>query len=104
MESRRVTLRDVAEAANVSLTAVSFYMNKRAGISDATRKRIAEAIERLGYIPRTAAGTSLGFIGLLIERLPLSPFSDMFYGEVLQGIESQARNLGYNVALMTVDG
>src|SRR5262249_767641 len=29
--------------------------------------------------------------------------ADMFYGDVIQGIESQARSLGYNVALMTVE-
>jgi LacI family transcriptional regulator len=96
----------VAEAANVSLTAVSFYLNNRPGLSDTTRQHIAETVERLGYVHRKAAavgGTST-FIGLLIERLPLSPFVDMFYGDVIQGIESQARLLGYNVALMTVEG
>ena len=104
MPSPRVTLREIAEAANVSLTAVSFYLNDRPGLSDETRARIAETVQRLGYIPRnSAAGTTLNFIGLLIERLPLSPFADMFYGDVIQGIESQARSLGYNVALMTVE-
>lgn len=104
MASSRITLRDVAEAANVSLTAVSFYLNDRPGLSDATRARIGETIERLGYIPRNpASSAALSFIGLLIERLPLSPFADMFYGDVIQGIESQARSLGYNVALMTVE-
>ncbi|MEO8393375.1 MAG: LacI family DNA-binding transcriptional regulator [Chloroflexota bacterium] len=105
MSVPRVTLRDVAEAANVSLTAVSFYLNNKPGLSDATRTRIAEVVEQLGYVPRSSgAGVTLSFIGLLIERLPLSPFADMFYGDVIQGIESQARSLGYNVALMTVEG
>jgi DNA-binding LacI/PurR family transcriptional regulator len=104
MPSPRITLREVAEAAKVSLTAVSFYLNNRPGLSDATRARIAEAVERLGYVPRnpTTAAT-VSFIGLLIERLPLSPFADMFYGDVIQGIESQTRSLGYNLALMTVE-
>ena len=106
MTAQRITLRDVAEAANVSLTAVSFYLNNRAGLSDATRTRIAEAVERLGYVPRTPTPKLIksNFIGLLIERLPLSPFADMFYGDVIQGIELQARTLGYNVALMTLEG
>ena len=106
MTAQRITLREVAEAANVSLTAVSFYLNNRAGLSDATRVRIAGAVERLGYVQRasTPKVTKSGFVGLLIERLPLSPFADMFYGDVIQGIELQARNLGYNVALMTLEG
>lgn len=105
MGTPRVTIRDVAEAANVSLTAVSFFLNKKPGLSDVTRERIAATIEALGYVPRGSnqPSTSLRFIGLLIERLPLSPFADMFYGSVIQGIESRARSLGYNVALMTVE-
>ncbi len=105
MSSQRITIRAVAEAANVSLTAVSFYLNNKPGLSDATRARIADAVQRLGYVPRAPTGTALGlnFIGLLIERLPLSPFADMFYGDVIRGIETQARIIGYNVALMTVE-
>jgi len=106
MVRQRVTIRDVADAASVSLTAVSFYLNNKPGLSDETRDRIADAISRLGYTPRSSASASsgLGFVGLLIERLPLSPFADMFYGDVIQGIEDKARSLGYNVALMTVEG
>ncbi len=104
MTSARVTLREVAETANVSLTAVSFYLHNQPGLSDTTRLRIAEAVERLGYTRRkSAAVPRLNFIGLLIEQLPLSPFADMFYGDVIHGIESQARSLGYNLALMTVE-
>jgi LacI family transcriptional regulator len=105
MSSQRTTIREVAEAANVSLTAVSFYLNNKPGLSDSTRARIADAVHRLGYVPRapTSVPVGLGFIGLLIERLPLSPFADMFYGEVIRGIETQARAVGYNVALMTVE-
>lgn len=106
MVRQRVTIRDVADAASVSLTAVSFYLNNKPGLSEETRDRIADAIRRLGYTPRSSGSASpgLGFVGLLIERLPLSPFADMFYGDVIQGIEDRARDLGYNVALMTVEG
>lgn len=104
MASAKVTIRDVADKAHVSLSAVSLYLNNRVGLSDATRQRIAEAISEVGYVPRlpSAQNGVLGFVGLLLERLPFSPFNDMFYGEVIQGIESQARALGYNLALMSL--
>lgn len=102
MASRRVTIRDVAREAQVSLSAVSLFLNNRAGLSDATRQRIAKAIDSVGYLPRLTNATSptSNYLGLLIERLPFSPFNDMFYGEVIQGIEAQARLLHYNVTLM----
>jgi len=50
-KKKRVTLRDVAEAAGVSRTAVSFVLNGREkGIAESTRKRIIETATRLGYV------------------------------------------------------
>ena len=46
------TIKDVAAAAGVSTAAVSLYLNDRAGISQATRARIAATIKSLGYVPR----------------------------------------------------
>lgn len=104
MSTRRVTLRDVAAAANVSVTSVSLYLNDKPGLAQTTRDRIASAISSLGYTPRGENKLSEpAFIGLLIERLPFSPYTDMFYGDVIQGIETQARSLGYNIALITVE-
>ena len=52
MSSRkRVTIKDVAEAAGVSRTAVSFVLNGREkGLAESTRKRIVAAATRLGYV------------------------------------------------------
>lgn len=104
MPERKVTIRDVANAANVSITSVSLYLNNKPGLADATRERIAEAIRTLGYRPRrSTSAAEPRFIGLLIEKLPFSPFSDMFYGEVIQGIETRARESGYHIALMVIE-
>lgn len=104
MSNRKVTIRDVAARANVSITAVSLYLNNKPGLADSTRDRIAEAIESVGYRPlRGSPSSERRFIGLLIEKLPLSPFSDMFYGEVIEGINAYVRQAGYNLALMVVE-
>lgn len=84
MPTRKVTIRDVAAEANVSIATVSNFLNDKPGLADATRDRIADAIENLGYLPRRGSTmTDPRFIGLLIEKLPLSPLTDMFYGEVI---------------------
>ena len=47
------TIRDVAEAAGVSLSTVSHVFNGTAPISAATRQRVLRAAARLGYVPRS---------------------------------------------------
>lgn len=47
----RATLREVAAAAKVSLTAASFALNGTGSVSDLCRKRVTAAATRLGYAP-----------------------------------------------------
>ena len=43
------TIKDVAREADVSIATVSRIMNNRGAISDKTRKKVYEAMERLHY-------------------------------------------------------
>lgn len=102
------TIKDVAEQAGVSISAVSIYLNDRAGISQETRKRIGEAIEELGYQPRAngrkgkaPVQAAVRYIGLLTEKLPI--YSDHFYAEVTHAIQAEAERLGYGLVLGTLD-
>ncbi|WP_242609610.1 LacI family DNA-binding transcriptional regulator [Agromyces ramosus] len=54
-----MTSADVARESGVSRTTVSYVLNGTAGtsISEATRRRVLEAAERLGYAPSAAART-----------------------------------------------
>jgi LacI family transcriptional regulator len=99
------TIKEVADAAGVSTSAVSLFLNNRPGISQATRERIAAAVASVGYTPRGAGrrNGSQGFVGLLVEQLPLPLHADHFYAEVLRGIQEEADRLGYSVALSVVD-
>jgi LacI family transcriptional regulator len=99
----RSTIADIAREARVSTTAVSLYLNDKPGLGEATRERIAQVIDKLGYVPRgQRRGNASALIGLLVEKLPLPLFSDT-YSELVQGLESQARQLGYHTVLTVVD-
>ncbi|MEU9191162.1 LacI family DNA-binding transcriptional regulator [Streptomyces sp. NPDC048484] len=51
----KVTIRDVAELAQVSQSTVSNYFHKPRKLSDVTRERIRQAVETLGFVPNDAA-------------------------------------------------
>ena len=99
------TIKDVAAAAGVSTAAVSLFLNDRAGISQTTRDRIAATVKSLGYVPRANGRRSAGegYVGMLVEELPLPIHSDHFYAQVLRGIHAEAERLGYNLVLSVLD-
>ncbi|NIM51682.1 MAG: LacI family DNA-binding transcriptional regulator, partial [Gemmatimonadales bacterium] len=49
--ARRVTMSDVAREAGVSLMTVSRVVNDKGEVSAATRQRVLQVIDRLGYRP-----------------------------------------------------
>ncbi len=102
---KRVTIQQVAKEASVSVASVSLYLNSKPGLAQGTRDRIAGAIRKLGYTPRRQnnAPVDPSLIGLLVERLPFSMFSELHYGEILHGMEARARELGYHLSLIVVE-
>src|SRR3954468_23103966 len=87
VRKRHATMRDVARAAGVSQTTVSFVINELAGVSipEATRRRVWTAVKQLDYRPNAAArhlrtrrSQSLGFV---INELGGDPFArDLILG------------------------
>lgn len=64
--TRRPTVYDVAQEANVSIASVSFAFRRPDKLSDATRERVLDAARRLGYAPSAAArGLARGRTGIL---------------------------------------
>lgn len=99
------TLRDIANATGVSVATVSLVLNGRSGISDETRERVLAVAAELGYVRRgeRPARQARGFIGFIIEQLPFPVFSDIFYGDVVHGIDQEAHELGFSTGFTVVD-
>ena len=91
----RATIKDVAEAAGVSIATVSRVLNDRGGAS-ATARTVREAAERLGYAPNALARMLITQRSMTVGLLqPM--VSDSFAGQVLDGVEDAAYELGYSV-------
>lgn len=95
--SGRVTLKDVAEKAGVSLATASKVMNGRADVRDATRETVAEAARELGYQPKRRDIDRRRSVLIHFDTLT-SPYSL----QVLEGAEQAAHRVG--VDLMVVSG
>ena len=99
----RITLKDIADEAGVSLMTVSNVVNGNHGkVSRATIDRVQEIVGRRGYVPsasaRSLARKSSQLIGLLVpsgddHSLTLSPHNVAVFGI----LERQLRDRGYHL-------
>ncbi|MEA5038344.1 MAG: LacI family DNA-binding transcriptional regulator [Clostridiaceae bacterium] len=94
------TLKDVARLACVDVSTVSRALNNTSYVHPETKERIYAAVKQLSYRPNVLAqGLRQGkrhTIGVVVPRLHLTIFA-----EIVQGIESEARRLGYATMICT---
>lgn len=99
---KTASLADVAALAGVSAGTVSRVLSRPDMISEATRKRVLEAVERIGYVPNGAARAMAMrrtmAVGALIPRFGTSSFPTM-----VQALESALARQGYTLLLASPD-
>lgn len=97
-----VTIYDVAREAGVSMATVSRVVNGNPNVKPLTRKKVQDAIERLGYRPnavaRGLASKKTTTVGVIIPDI-----SSTFYAEIARGIEDIANMYHYNIILSNSD-
>lgn len=104
MGKGKPTIREVAKAAQVSPTTVWMVIHNRPSIPLETTQRVWATIENLGYKVKSKTDRNLGeSVGLLIEQSSVPVISDVFYGEIIRGFQTEAEHLGYHVVLSTFD-
>lgn len=94
MSKKHITIKDVAEHANVSQMTVSRVLNDRNSVRESTRERVQTAMRQLNYRPnlmaRKLAGRKGKFVGL-VYRNP----SYGYLSEFLLGALNTCRDLGH---------
>lgn len=104
MDKPNPTMRDVAKAARVSLTTVWMVVHNKPGVAAETAQRVWTTIADLGYkVAPTAVDSHGKSVGLLIEQNSVPVISDVFYGEIIRGIQTEAERVGYHVVLSMFD-
>ncbi|MER5936162.1 substrate-binding domain-containing protein [Streptomyces sp. NPDC001928] len=90
------TLAVVAREAGVSVPTASKVVNGREDVAPETRRRVTEALDRLGYVrrPRFDAAKTPGLVDLVVHSLDSS-----WSGAVLHGVEAAAHDAGLEVVV-----
>lgn len=100
---KRVTLRDIAEAAGVTTATVSYVINNTPGqkIAPETRERVLMAARELNYVPNSAARALRArrsrCVGVVAKKNVAVPR----FSQTIRGIQSRLEDLGYNLLLCT---
>lgn len=94
----QVTLKDIANILNVSISTVSKALNDSYEISDQTKNNVLKIVESLNYIPNDSArslkSNTTKRIGVIIPNIE----SD-FFAKVIRAIENEAAKKNYKVII-----
>ena len=99
----KVTLKDIALEANVSITTVSHVINNKPGrVSDAMREKIMSIAKEKKYVPNYTAKQLVtrksNAIGIIVPDL-----ENYFFASMVSRFQSAMRDQGYFVLVVTSD-
>lgn len=91
-------IEDVARLAGVARSTVSNVINRPGIVAEATRKRVTDAMEMLGYVPNESARVLAGGLGRFIGMV-VHDASNPFFGRIARAVEDIALERDYVVTL-----
>lgn len=97
--SVKLTIRQIAEMANVSVTTVSQILNNKGSrFSAATRKKVLDIVDEYQYKPDFFASNLINrhskTVGMIIPEV-----TDSFFSKIVEGAEAYLNPLGYMLIL-----
>ncbi len=98
----RLSMRDVAEMANVSIGTVSNVVNNPARVLPATRERVLEAIRTLGWTPNQQAQALRAGRSRTIG-LAVMDVANPFFADLLRGAQARLEEEGYGATIGDAD-
>ncbi|NHI15774.1 LacI family DNA-binding transcriptional regulator [Microbacterium excoecariae] len=99
----RPTLRDVAERAGVSVSAVSYALNENSTfpLAEKTRARIRRIAREIGYVPNSLARSLKNRTARLVGVILDKPLANPRYAAIVEGLSRGAAEEGFQVVLLT---
>ncbi|GAA0582556.1 LacI family DNA-binding transcriptional regulator [Kribbella sandramycini] len=95
----RVTMREVALAADVSVSTVSHVVNGTRAVAAETRERVQQAMRALGYEHQPTA-RSLAAGGNRTIGLAITVANNPYWVDLIQGIDGEATRAGLSLVIV----
>lgn len=96
-----MNIKKIAEMAGVSVSTVSKIINNYSDISEETKTKVLEIMEKTGYVPSNSAKTlatkKSNLIGVIFAGKLNIDFTHPFFVEVLNSFKKQMGFLGYDL-------
>lgn len=106
MQTKRPSMKDVAQLAGVSRTTVSYVLNsaaEAANIPEETKARVHAAVEQLSYRPNAIAqglrSNKSNILGFIADEIATTPFS----GNIIKGAQDAAWKHGKVLYIVNTD-
>ena len=95
---KKTTIKDIANALNISAAAVSKALHNDSRISEKTKKAVKQVAEKLNYQPNHLASAlrkgKSNLVGVIVPRT-----NSNFFSSVIQNIEEVLNKEGYNIII-----
>jgi LacI family transcriptional regulator len=96
--AKKITMRDIAEKLNISITTVSRALNNKADVGEDTRKAVLQLANNFDYSPNAIASSlrksKSNIIGIILPRL-----EHYFFSTILKGVVSYAQKDNFIVTV-----
>ncbi len=105
-----VTVRDIAQKANVSAATVSLVLNGKPGISEDTRTRVMQAAIDLNYSlisakgPKSGKNGTIRFLKIAKHGHTVNRDHNVFISDYIDGMSNEAGQRGYKLEIVTFHG
>jgi len=100
-----ISMKDIARSCGVSVATVSKSLNGHRDIGEATRQRVLETAEKMGYMPNSAARalkTNRTYnLGILFVDLQNSGFMHEYFASTLNSFRYEAERCGYDITFLS---
>ena len=98
----KITIKEIAAIAGVSKAAVSYVINGKGSLSEATRKKILDIIKDTNYTPNQNSRRLINGKNYMITAASpsgASPFDNLFYLDITKAVTEKCKEFGYSLSI-----